>query len=733
MEARAQRSPDKARRRRTSTRSVSPKESVNGESAPSVPSVYATAQGHLVSADPLSAALHYAARGFPVIPLHTPDAAGGCDCGRTGCDSVGKHPRTLHGLSDASTDPDALMRWWGMWPTANIGLVIPPGYVAVDVDGADGWAALEAHGLELPPTTRQRTGRERGEHLLYRTAVAIGPKVSVLPHVDLRGPGSYVVAAPSIHASGRRYQWTAGLDAIADAPAWLAELGERPRERVTAGEPIPAGRRNSTLASLGGMMRRQGFSESAIAAALRAENGRCIPPLRDDEVQAIARSVARYAPEPDPVLILPEREPDAEPAPALDSWPTPPAEAAYHGVLGDIAQAVAPFTEADPVGVLGTVVAMFGSACGGGCAFYQGSQQRTNLSLLLVGDTGFRGRKGTSLDLGRAVFRLAYPELETHWLVGAASGEALTGHYARELEEAQKAGRAYDERVLLVEPEFGRLLTIMGREGSTLSPVLRNAWDGAALGHARSRDESLVTNHHVTLLGHITPQELRAKLTDVDAANGFTNRILMLAVRRSHIIPFPEAPDRHVGAFIEPLRAAIEAARTPAELTFDAAGADRWAWFYAELATTPRMGLAGAVTGRHEAQVARLALVYALADRSRHIGEAHLEAAIALAEYARRSAVWALGDSTGNRHADVLLRMLADGPLGWKEAKLALGLRTAADMAEVVGVLVDAGLVEVVSLPRPGGGRPRRVIRAKDAKDAKAPPPMRTREQESVA
>lgn len=414
---------------------------------------------------------------------------------------------------------------------------------------------------------------------------------------------------------------------------------------------------------------------------------------------------------------LPDPFDDELEADTPDHWPEPPAAAAYHGVLGSIAQAVAPHTEADPVNVLGTLLAMFGAACGGGRALYQGSNQRTNLSILLVGGTGFAGRKGTGLDVGRAVFRLAYPELEALWLVGAASGEAITGHLGRHEDE---------ERVLLVEPEFARLLTIISREGSTLSPVLRNAWDGVPLGHARARDESLITRHHVSLIGHITPVELRTKLTDADAGNGFANRILFLAVRRTQLIAFPTSPDDLVSEFIEPLHRAIIEARSPGEMRFDDRARDLWESFYADLATMPRLGLAGAVTGRHEAQVARLALVYALADRSPLVQLEHLEAAIALADFARRSAVWALGDSTGNRHADVLRSMIADGQVDYQTAKQMTGLRMAADLNEAVAILVDAGLAEVVRIPRQGGGRPTRVIRANSANPAKGARGTRT-------
>ncbi len=125
-----------------------------------------------------------------------------------------------------------------------------------------------------------------------------------------------------------------------------------------------------------------------------------------------------------------------------------------------------------------------------------------------------------------------------------------------------------------------------------------------------------------------------------------------------------------------------------------------------------------------------LALIYALADRSDAVGLEHLEAAIALADYARRSAVYALGDSTGNRHSDVLRRMLTDGDIAWNDAKQVLGLRTAADLSDAVAVLVDARLAEVVTVPRPDGGRPRRIIRPKGAKGAKDARGMRTEESE---
>ena len=122
----------------------------------------------------LESALTIAATGWPVLPLHTP-IDGACDCHRPDCSSPGKHPRTKNGLSDATTDADHIRTWWGMWPTANIGAVVPDGFIVVDVDVAD--LATVFRSDELPRTATSRTGR--GRHLIYRTSTLIRPKVGV--------------------------------------------------------------------------------------------------------------------------------------------------------------------------------------------------------------------------------------------------------------------------------------------------------------------------------------------------------------------------------------------------------------------------------------------------------------------------------------------------------------------------------------------------------------------------
>ncbi len=280
-----------------------------------------------------TAAASYAAAGFPVFPLHTPTPDGGCSCGRPCGRDAGKHPRTTHGLTDATTHPSMITDWWQRWPEANLAVATGPaaGLIVLDVDagaGDESIARLEAAHGELSPTWAVETGGS-GLHLWYHhTGLPVPSRVGKLgPGLDVRGVGGYVVVPPSIHRSGTRYQWGAAWHPaklpLAPLPAWLLTLmtADRnglmiPPEVVPLGVGVggnhgtdaPAsiveGARNSTLASLAGAMRRRGCGEEAIRAALLAENAaRCIPPLAPIEVERIARSVARYPPEPAPPAI----------------------------------------------------------------------------------------------------------------------------------------------------------------------------------------------------------------------------------------------------------------------------------------------------------------------------------------------------------------------------------------------------------------------------------------------
>lgn len=181
-------------------------------------------------------ATHYVAHGIAVLPIHPPAPDGACTCGPR-CIAPGKHPMTPNGVRDATTDLRTVTTWWRFRPDANVGIVPPPGVVVLDVDPRNGGATnlldLLA-GERLAPTWACATGGA-GLHAWYRH----DGDVVKLPGVDVvRGPRRYLVAPPSLHASGRRYRWITE-QATADLPAVLHRTPDPVSEPVTDGPNRP--------------------------------------------------------------------------------------------------------------------------------------------------------------------------------------------------------------------------------------------------------------------------------------------------------------------------------------------------------------------------------------------------------------------------------------------------------------------------------------------------------------
>lgn len=268
----------------------------------------------------MQAALAYASRGWPVFPLHSPEN-GRCSCRKNECNHPGKHPRTRNGFMDASVTAKTIHHWWTVWPHANIG--IPTGGVSgfwvLDVDGDAGRQSLEELTSEygaLPDTVEAQTGGG-GRHYLFKCPPdgrKIKNIVGLQRGLDIRGDGGYIVAPPSLHASGRRYEWDPGFHpeetAVAEAPKWLLDFLHTPKKLPTERQEdalqdlIYEGTRNETLTKIAGSLRRQGLDAAEIHIALQGINERrCRPKLPDAELQQIAKSVGRYAPNPQRTVI----------------------------------------------------------------------------------------------------------------------------------------------------------------------------------------------------------------------------------------------------------------------------------------------------------------------------------------------------------------------------------------------------------------------------------------------
>jgi hypothetical protein len=385
-------------------------------------------------------------------------------------------------------------------------------------------------------------------------------------------------------------------------------------------------------------------------------------------------------------------------------WPAPPEEAVYHELLGEIVNRIAPHTEADPVAILTQLLVAFGATVGRRAWFtVEATRHAPNEFMLLVGDSS-RARKGSSWDHVRRLLAEVDPSIESRVLTGLSSGEGLI--WAVRDPTAQDPGHT-DQRLLVIEPEFASVLKAASREISTLSPTLRSGWDGRPLAILTRTAPARATHAHIAVIGHITQQELRRHTSAVELANGYLNRILLIACRRQRLLPNGGDPDPLGGTGLTRMLAAtVKHAHTAGEIRLDDHARELWHHAYRKLAQ-PLPGIVGQITARAEAHVIRLALLYALADGQRHISRSHLTAALALHDYAARSAAWALTGATGQSLAEQIHSILRAHSGGLTRSQISQTLnhnQPSGQIDHALHVLHTAGRVTATQIPT--GGRP---------------------------
>jgi hypothetical protein len=309
-----------------------------------------------------------------------------------------------------------------------------------------------------------------------------------------------------------------------------------------------------------------------------------------------------------------------------------------------------------------------------------------NIFSCLVGRTS-KGRKGSALDFVVWVMK----EVDCPWVgscltSGLSSGEGLIyavrdqlvkkeqvkqkGKYTGDVQEYIADFGIDDKRLFITEPEFSRPLKAMSRESNTLSEVLRSAWDHGNLRSMVKNNPYHASNAHISIVGHITREELSKSLLVCNFFNGFSNRFLWLCVQRSKILPF--GGDLSLGdlyAEVGELKAAVEWARQVEGMERDQEANELWKSVYGEL-TADIPGRFGATIGRGEGQVLRLSMIYALMDKSQTIRAVHLQAALALWKYCVDSARYLFLGSFDNPHAEKILKALCQHPGGMTRAEI---------------------------------------------------------------
>jgi hypothetical protein len=389
--------------------------------------------------------------------------------------------------------------------------------------------------------------------------------------------------------------------------------------------------------------------------------------------------------------------PKTETAPVVPVWPDPIGEEGFYGLAGELVRAIEPHTEADPAALLLQFLVGWGSLAGRGPYYLaEADRHHTNEYATIVGTTA-KGRKGTSWGRILAVLRAVDPHwAENRQLAGLGSGEALID-----------AAGEDDHRTMVTESEFARLLAVVSREGSTISANLRNGWDTGTLAIRTRQNKVTVKEAHLSMITHITREELLRRLDNTETANGFGNRILWVCARRSNLLPHGGGSINYSG-LLGRLEEATAFARKMGNtrVRFDNAASDLWERVYQEL-SEGQPGLLGSMTSRAEAHVVRLALIYALLDCADEIRVEHLRAALAVWRYCYDSARYIWGDALGDPTADEILRGLraaaGDGLTRWDLVNLFSRNRPAAEIDRAIGVLAERGLIR--SAREDTGGR----------------------------
>ncbi|MGA7560970.1 MAG: DUF3987 domain-containing protein [Terriglobales bacterium] len=366
-------------------------------------------------------------------------------------------------------------------------------------------------------------------------------------------------------------------------------------------------------------------------------------------------------------------------------------DAAMYGFAGEVVNTILPHSEADRVALLLHFLACYGSVIGRSAhCQVESTYHYSNIFFGCVGETA-KGRKGTAWNRIRDVLA----RIDDTWArervqSGLSSGEGLIAAVADHHDTAT------DRRLFVLQAELASTLKVMAREGNTLSPLIREAWDSGSLHTLVKSDPLHVQDAHISIVGHITRDELRRYLSATESANGFANRFLWARCARSKCLPEGGSlNDRDLDSLAGLLRPAVAFGRAAGLVKRDDAARELWAEVYPDL-SDGQPGLFGAVTSRAEAQVLRLSMLYALLECSDLIRLPHLVAALTLWDYCEQSARWIFGDALGDPVADAILSELRQaGEAGLTRSQISALFgrhRTATDIEIALQLLRKKGL-----------------------------------------
>lgn len=488
----------------------------------------------------LDYAIAYASMGWPVLALNWPRDDGKCSCGKIDCKSVGKHPYARlcpQGSHSATTDEATIRRWWMQYPDLNVGIVMDEYRYVIDIDprngGDDTWEQIKSQGHDDGPVCLTGGG---GMHIFGR-AIAPLRAGEVGTGIDFKaGPGAYVVAAPSLHASGKCYEWEMSSQPdlpLPVAPDWIVEQFARDQKKKATVldldlskirlspeiKAVKEGGRNNELARLIGRWVTQGMKPDEVLILANGANKKFEPPLSEGEVRQVIQSVfdtdARNNPEKYAQIAVEcscqEEVEDGYPDKLLNPG----------GLLQEIMNHVDQSSAVShPIYALGGALVAVGTAAGQRVMTSTGL--RTHNYIVILGYSGS----------GKNAPQMAIPALfmHDHRLQNLNGPNELTSSAAimRYLTKFSTCHCFVDE--------IGHLFSAMANPQShlaDLSGTLMKIWSSAALEcyqkpYSDEKANIILHYPHMSVLGCSTPVKFWQSITSEDYATGLMSRTLVM-------------------------------------------------------------------------------------------------------------------------------------------------------------------------------------------------------------
>ena len=397
-------------------------------------------------------------------------------------------------------------------------------------------------------------------------------------------------------------------------------------------------------------------------------------------------------------------------------FPAPMNQTAFYGIAGEIVSIIAAGNEPCRESLLGHLMIAAGNMIGRGAWMDQGGEQHLNEFGLFIGPSGI-GRKGTAWHLIRTLML----EVDHAWATkrvrrALQSGEAII-HNIRD--PSTKGGkRPYtdpgvaDKRLVIMETEITRFLTVGKRRGNNLFDVTHDCWDSLDPLCCDSKTAAEEATHpHVSMIAHGTREAYLSELPESEKTNGSVNRSLILAVYRAQKKAKPARIlwRLYHSDIITRLGQVLSTFKIRREMDWSPEALLEWEAFYDNFDSKTRGGMISSILDRLPTHVVRVAMIYCALDNCCLISTAHLKAAIAFCDYYRRSAEWLFGEKTGNGRADriygALLRTKPGGMSRTEIAEVVFNKKiAAAELDELLGLLVKAELIYLHSEPNPRNG-----------------------------